>query len=274
MGSGRKKNRKKHFIASLLKIMAKLRSPSGCPWDREQTEQTLKEFLIEEAYETLEAIEAGTPEGLKEELGDLLLQIVFLSRIAEEKKEFDFSDVIHTLAEKLIRRHPHVFAMAGRNRKAVGVETASDVTHLWGRIKEQEGKYAGRNSILDDLPLALPALERARRMLERVSRAGLDRTESESVWQKIEEGLVSLKKRDGKRTKRAAQERFGDLLLALVNWACLRGLSAEDSLRTANRRFAKRFARLERKTRRNGNADIRPSPPGVRKNAKEPGRKK
>lgn len=269
MGSGRKKNRKKYSIASLLKIMAKLRSPSGCPWDREQTEQTLKKFLIEEAYEALEAIEAGTPESLKEELGDLLLQIVFLSRIAEEKKEFDFSDVIHTLAEKLIRRHPHVFPPAGTNRKAVGVETAKDVTHVWGRIKEQEGKYAGRNSILDGLPLALPALERTRRMLERVSRAGLDRTESESVWQKIEEELVSLKKGDRKRTQRATQERFGDLLLALVNWACINSFSAEGSLRAANRRFAKRFARVEQKTGRDGNIDLRSSRPASRKNSEE-----
>ena len=256
-------------MARLLKIMAKLRSPSGCPWDREQTEQTLKKFLIEEAYEALEAIEAGTPEALKEELGDLLLQIIFLSRIAEEKQEFDFPDVIHTLAEKLIRRHPHVFLPTGGNQKAVRVETARDVTRVWGRIKEQEGKYAKRNSILDGLLLALPALERARRMLERVSRAGLDRTEIESVWEKIEEELVGLREGEGKRLKKAAQTRFGDLLFVLVNWARLRGLSAEDSLRMATRRFAKRFARLERNPRRKGNAHLRPSRRGSRKNEKE-----
>src|SRR5512143_3122525 len=107
--SPRKPSKKQQTIADLLSIMARLRSPSGCPWDKEQSEQTLKKFLIEEAYEALEAIEEGSPEALKEELGDILLQIVFLSRIAEERGEFSFSDVVHTLAEKLIHRHPHVF---------------------------------------------------------------------------------------------------------------------------------------------------------------------
>src|SRR4030065_558093 len=115
---------RKRNVIGLLDIMARLRGPSGCPWDKEQTGHTLKKFLIEEAYETLEAIETGTPEALKEELGDLLLQIVFLSRIAEEEEKFDFSDVVHTLAEKLIRRHPHVFPPTGRN--AAIAENARD----------------------------------------------------------------------------------------------------------------------------------------------------
>jgi tetrapyrrole methylase family protein/MazG family protein len=252
MDSEKNKIGRKYSMVRLLNIMAKLRSPSGCPWDREQTEQTLKKFLIEEAYEVLESIETGPPEALKEELGDLLLQIVFLSRIAEEKGEFDFSDVIHTLVEKLIRRHPHVFPPAGGNLKAVRAKTAKDVTHVWGRIKEREGKYAKRNSFLDGLPLALPALERARRMLERVSRTGLDKAEMESVWEKIQEGLAGLGKGEGQRPKKAAKTRFGDLLFTLVHWACLNGLSAEDSLRMANRRFARRFSRMEQKVPRKG----------------------
>ncbi len=169
--------------------MATLRGPSGCPWDREQTEQTLKKFLIEEAYEVLEAIEAGTPEALEEELGDLLLQILFLSRIAEEKGEFAFSDVIHTLGEKLIRRHPHVFPPEDENLKALRPKSAKEVTAVWRTIKEQEGKYAKRESLLDGLPLALPALERARRIAERVSRQGFRRKEKGSVLEKVEEGV-------------------------------------------------------------------------------------
>ncbi len=252
MDSGKNKTNRKHSLAGLLKIMAKLRSASGCPWDREQTEQTLKKYLIEEAYEALEAIEAGTPEALKEELGDLLLQIIFLSRIAEEKGEFDFSDVVHALSKKLIRRHPHVFPPAGQNREKIVAKTASDVTQVWGAIKEQEGKYTDRNSLLDGLPLALPALERAHRMLERVSRAGRDKTDMESTLEKIQEDLSGLRVQRGLRLKKSAQTRFGDLLFDLVNWARLNGFSAEDSLRTANRRFAKRFALLEQKLRRNG----------------------
>ncbi len=121
---------------------------------------------------------------------------------------------------------------------------------MWGKIKEMEGKYAKRNSLLDGLPMALPALERTRRMVERVSRAGLDKGKIESVWEKIQEELVGLGQGKGPRPKKGAQTRFGDLLITLVHWACLNGFSAEDSLRMANRRFAKRFARLEQKVLR------------------------
>src|SRR5512135_1052243 len=140
-------SKKKRTVHGLLGIMAKLRSPSGCPWDKEQTEQTLKKFLIEEAYEALEAIEEGSSASLMEELGDLLLQIIFLSRIAEERGEFDFSDVVHTLAEKLIRRHPHVFPPAEKDQGMPKPKSAQDVVKVWGMTKAQEGKYAKRTSL-------------------------------------------------------------------------------------------------------------------------------
>jgi tetrapyrrole methylase family protein/MazG family protein len=245
----------KHSILDLLTIMAELRSPSGCPWDREQTEQTLKKFLMEEAYEVLEAIETGTPESLKEELGDLLLQIIFLSRITEEKGEFGFSDVIHTLAEKLIRRHPHVFPPADESLKVLSPKNATEVTRIWGTIKEREGKYAKRSMLLDGLPLALPALEVARRMSERVSKAGLATSQTESLCKKIEEKLACIRKNKGQQ---AAETNLGDLLFTLVNWASLKGFSAEESLRKANRRFAKRYARLEQKLRRKGKDRVTP----------------
>jgi len=259
MNARKNKVDRKHSLADLLAIMATLREPSGCPWDRKQTEQTLKRFLIEEAYEVLEAIETGTPEALKEELGDLLLQIIFFSRIKEEKGVFDFSDVVHTLAEKLIRRHPHVFPPDDEDLKALRPKNAKEVTRIWGAIKEKEGKYTKRISLLDGLPLALPALERARRMIQRVSRESLEKTEIESLCQKIQKDLAGLTQGQGRRAKKASEAEFGDLLFALVNWATLKGISAEESLRKANRRFAKRFARLEQKLRREEKTHLGPS---------------
>lgn len=247
-----KERRKKRTLNDLLKLMARLRAPSGCPWDREQDEQTLKKFLIEEAYETLEAIETGTPESLKEELGDLLLQIVFLSRIAEEKGEFDFSDVVHTLAEKLIRRHPHVFPPRGRGPGAVKATNAEEVIRVWGLTKKLEGKYDKRKSLVDGLPLALPALERSRRLSQRVSRVGFEWPHINAVWKKVEEELLELKRAHRSGSRRAAEEELGDLLFTLVNWGRFKGLSAEESLRKANRRFSNRFRQVEQRLRKMG----------------------
>jgi len=244
--------KKKRTVFELLGIMARLRSPSGCPWDREQTEQTLKKYLIEEAYEALEAIEEGPPEALKEELGDLLLQIIFLSRIAEEKQEFDFSDVVHTLAEKLIRRHPHVFPPTEEDRVALKPRTAQDVVKVWGMTKAKEGKYAKRTALLDGIPLALPALERSRRLSQRVSRIGFDWPHIRAVWKKVQEELAELKKANRSGSPKAIEEELGDLLFTLVNWGRFKDISAEEALRQANRRFAKRFHQVETELRRRG----------------------
>ena len=246
--------KKKRTVSELLGIMAQLRSPSGCPWDREQTEQTLKKYLIEEAYEALEAIEEGPPEALQEELGDLLLQIIFLSRIAEEKQEFDFSDVVHTLAEKLIRRHPHVFPPTEEDRVALKPRTAQDVVKVWGMTKAKEGKYAKRTALLDGIPLALPALERSRRLSQRVSRIGFDWPHIRAVWKKVQEELAELKKANRSGSPKAAEEELGDLLFTLVNWGRFKNISAEEALRKANRRFAKRFHQVELELRRRGKA--------------------
>ena len=247
---GPKKTRKKQYtVDDLLKIMAKLRSPSGCPWDREQTENSLKKYLIEESYEVLEAIESGTPQELREELADLLLQIVFISRIAEERADFHFLGIVNELAEKLIRRHPHVFPPPGRPRP--NPRSAGEVLKVWGSVKELEGKYAKRDSLLDGIPLALPALERARRMSERASRVGFDWPNLGAVWEKVEEELGELKKAEKSSSPRAEGE-LGDLLLTLVNWARFKGLSAEEALRKANRRFARRFFQVEKGLRKKG----------------------
>jgi tetrapyrrole methylase family protein/MazG family protein len=249
-GSRKMVGKKKYTVDDLLNIMARLRSPSGCPWDREQTENSLKKYLIEESYEVLEAIESGTPGELREELADLLLQIVFISRIAEEKGDFNFPAIVNELAEKLVRRHPHVFPQPGRPRPAP--KTAGEVLKVWGSVKEREGKYAKRNSLLDGIPLALPALERARRMSERVSRVGFDWPNIREVWKKVQEELEELKKADKGTSRKAVEEELGDLLFTLVNWARFRGISAEGALRKANRRFARRFFQVEKGLRRKG----------------------
>ncbi len=248
---GRKKTAgEKYNLDDLLKIMARLRSPSGCPWDREQTENSLKKYLIEESYEVLEAIESRTPGELREELADLLLQIVFISRIAEEKGDFDFPGIVNELAEKLVRRHPHVFPQPGRPRP--NPRSAREVLKVWGSVKEMEGKYAKRNSLLDGIPLALPALERARRMSERASRVGFDWPHIRAVWKKVQEELEELKQAGTGTSRKAAEEELGDLLFTLVNWGRFRGISAEEALRKANRRFSRRFLQVEEGLRRKG----------------------
>ncbi len=244
------KGKGKYSLDDLLKIMAKLRSSSGCPWDREQNENTLKKYLMEEAYEAIEAIEAGSPKELREELGDLLLQIIFLSQIAEEKGEFTFLNVVHDLAAKLIRRHPHVFPSL--DHPDVRAETARDVVKVWGKVKEKEGKYARRSSLLDGLPIALPALERARRISERVSRVGFDWPNSAEVWKKVEEEMAELKEAEGESSREGVEREFGDLLFALVNWARFQGVSSEEALRKASRRFARRFSQVEKGLRERG----------------------
>ncbi len=244
------RERKKDTVNDLLKIMAKLRSPSGCPWDREQTEHSLKKYLLEESYEVLEAIEAGTTEELQEELADLLLQIIFLSRITEEKGQFGFLDIVSELAQKLVRRHPHVFPPP--DRPPINPKSAQEVVRVWGSVKEREGKYAKRTSLLDGIPLALPALERARRISQRVSRVGFDWPNIEEVWKKVEEELAELQKAEKDAAPEAAESELGDLLFTLVNWGRLKGISAEEALRKANRRFAQRFFQVEQGLCRRG----------------------
>jgi tetrapyrrole methylase family protein / MazG family protein len=247
--SSRKANKRKiepkRTIEDLLNIMAILRGPSGCPWDREQTEQTLKAYLMEEAYEAIEAIETGTPEALKDELGDLLLQIIFLSRIAEEKGEFSFSDIIHGLTEKLVRRHPHVFSRTGEMRGKVRVRNADDVKKIWREVKVREGRHAERTSALDGLPLALPALERARRMSQRISRAGLEWSDTDDIWGSIEVKLAELGETAQKTSRKLGEKDLGDVLFLLAHWASLKEISAEEALRKASRRFAMRFQKVE-----------------------------
>lgn len=242
---------KRHDIPKLLTIMADLRAPSGCPWDREQTEQTLKRYLIEEAYEVLEAIETGTSAGLKDELGDLLLQIVFLSQIADEKGQFSFADVVHNLVLKLIRRHPHIFPSSSM-RVPIKPQSGQEVRKIWRKVKAQEAKNRPKESLLDGLPLSLPALVRAQRMGERAARVGFDWPGIQGVWEKIREEMDELKMAEAEKSLPAKEREVGDLLFTIVNLARHYRLSAEEALRKTNRRFADRFRQVESTLRRQG----------------------
>jgi len=226
----------------VVKIMEILRGEGGCPWDREQTRESLKPYLIEEAYEVLEAIDEQDPEKLKEELGDLLLQVVFHAQIAKEKGEFDISQVLQTLAEKLIRRHPHVFGEAK-------VENAQEVLENWEAIKERE---EGHSFTLEGVPSSLPALLQARRIQDKASRVGFDWSQIESVWEKVAEEWGELKDACAKGDRDAMRRELGDLLFGIVNLSRFLGIDAEDALRQCNKRFINRFSYVEKRLREQG----------------------
>ncbi len=226
----------------VVEIMAILRGEGGCPWDREQTRESLKPYLIEETYEVLEAIDQGDPEKLKEELGDLLLQVVFHAQLAREQGEFDISQVLEVLADKLIRRHPHVF---GRTR----VKDSQEVLENWEAIKEKEKNHG---SALSGVPPHLPALLQAMRIQEKAARVGFDWPRVEEVWDKVEEEWREFREACKKGDKGAMAWELGDLLFALVNLARFLGLDPEDALRQCNKRFMERFSHIEKSLRDKG----------------------
>lgn len=221
-------NSKRPDIYQLFEIMAALRADDGCPWDRKQTHDSLKTFLIEETYEVLDAIESGNPDDLREELGDLLLQIVFHAQLAREAKTFTLSDVIETIVEKMIRRHPHVFGDET-------ITTAEEVSDRWQSIKRAEGR-----SVFGGLPKHLPALTRAQRVGAKASEFGFDWTETLPVLEKIEEELSELRQACQTCPEEAAGE-LGDLLFSAVNLARHLHVDAEDTLRQATKKFETRF---------------------------------
>ncbi len=228
--------------------MARLRAPDGCPWDREQTLESLRSYLIEEAYETLEAIDRADPAEHCAELGDVLLQIVFQAQLASEQGHFDSADVIDGICRKLLRRHPHVFGQAS-------AETPADVVVHWERIKQEE-KQSGVDaptgapaSALDGVPAALPALLATQRLSDRAARVGFDWKQPDQVLAKVDEELAELHEAlaapaGPERSRQLAWE-LGDLFFALVNLARHLRLDAENTLREANQRFRNRFAHVE-----------------------------
>jgi MazG family protein len=224
---------------SLLELMARLRGKGGCPWDREQTRDTLKPYLIEEAYEVLDAIDDGSRDHLIEELGDLLFQVVFHCQIAGECGEFTMTDVLARLSDKMTRRHPHVFG-----DQTIG--GAREALEQWERIKHAEGAADGQaRSAVDGVPDRLPALLRAQRLQVKAGRVGFDWTEWRGAWAKVQEEIAELETTlDGGETARIRDE-LGDVLFSLVNVARLRGIDAEDCLRQAAAKFTRRFKEVE-----------------------------
>jgi len=230
---------------SFENTIARLRAPDGCPWDREQTHRTLRANLLEEAYETLAAIDADDPQMLREELGDLLLQVVLQTQIAIDDGEFQMADVIAGINEKLIRRHPHVFG--GMKVNGVG-----DVLANWEKLKEQE--RAGNpdkktNGILSSVPVALPALAQAHTYQSRVARVGFDWPDISGVIAKVREEMAEI---DSAETESERAMEMGDLLFAVVNWARWIDVEPESALREANEKFAKRFAHVEARAKAQG----------------------
>jgi nucleoside triphosphate diphosphatase len=223
----------------LLDIMHRLRGPSGCPWDREQTPTSLKPYLVEETYEVLEAIESGEPDPLREELGDLLLQVVFHAEIAAERGDFAIVDVLARLIDKLVSRHPHVFG-------DTSVETPRQALAQWEAIKQREAAAHGRpRSVIDGVPRALPALIRAQRVQGKAARVNFDWPDARAAWAKVEEEVQEATAALAEGQRDRFQEELGDLLFSLVNVARLSAIDAEDTLQRAIEKFRRRFTTME-----------------------------
>ena len=223
---------------SLIDIVARLRGPGGCPWDAEQTHESLKRNLLEECYETLEAIDDGDPGELAEELGDILVQVAFHAEIARAAGDFDIADVLAAINRKLIRRHPHVFADGSAS-------DARQVERNWEQLKADERRQAGQPepSAMDSVPAALPALSAAQLIQDRAARFGFDWDDVGGVLDKLVEEIREF--RDAATDEERLDE-FGDVLFALVNVARWSGIQAEDALRQANAKFRNRYRVMER----------------------------
>lgn len=231
----------------LMEVMTRLRAPGGCPWDAEQTYQSLSQYLLEEAYETFDAIhtagETGDTTHLVEELGDLLLQVVFHSTIAAERGDFTIDDVAGGVSKKLILRHPHVFS-------DTKLERAQDVLDNWDKLKADERKASGkpekvRESILDEVPLHFPALLEALKVTKAVARVGFDWDDKQPIFEKLDEELRELRDAIDTDDKGAIDEEIGDLLFVIVNLARHLDVEPETALKKSNRKFRKRFKFIE-----------------------------
>ena len=229
-------------LLQLVAIVERLRSAQGCPWDRQQTPSSLIPYMLEETYEVIESIEADDHQALKEELGDLLLHIVFQSHIAEERQRFTLAESIQAVVAKLIRRHPHVFSN-------VHVQDTTEIRQRWESAKQRE---KGRESLLDGVPRTLPALTRARRVQEKAAAVGFDWPDIAPVWAKVTEELEELRVAYTQANPEAIAEEFGDVLFSLVNLGRFLHLSAEEALRQAIAKFEHRFRGIEQELARRG----------------------
>jgi tetrapyrrole methylase family protein/MazG family protein len=238
-------------VRRLLDIMDRLRDPGGCPWDREQTLRTLTPYLLEEAHELIEAIEAGDVAHHKEELGDLLFQVVFQARIAREEGKFDFAQVCEVISDKLIRRHPHVFG-------DVAVSGSGEVVRNWERIKAEERTQKGQapRSAIGGVPASLPALVRAERLTEKAGAVGFDWQDAKSVLGKVREELDELAEAMDAGSRERVEHEIGDLLFAVANLGRWVKAHPEEALRGTLRRFESRFHHVERRLAERGKSPL------------------
>ncbi len=217
----------------------------GCPWDKVQTRESLKPYLVEETYEVLDALDANDPEKIKDELGDLLYQILFHSKISSLKGEFNFRDVIDNLSEKMVRRHPHVF-------KEGELDTPDQVVKQWEEIKRNEKNQANQKSILDNIPKNLPSLLRAQKLQKKAAKEGFDWDQISDVFDKLDEEIVEFKEAVLKKKSADIQNEIGDIIFVITNIAKFYKIDAEEALRSTNNKFIKRFQYIEQKIKAKG----------------------
>jgi len=240
-------------IKKLVELVARLRGENGCPWDKEQTRETLKPLLIEEAFETLDALDSDDPSDLKDELGDLLFQVVFHAQIAREKGEFDLGDVIDRSLEKMTRRHPHIFG-------AVDLKTSEDVLKNWEDIKASEKGVASSSrpdserSLLDGIPKKIPAVYRAYQMTAKAARVGFDWQQLDGIFDKMKEEMRELKDAVSSGDREQIADELGDLLFVAVNIARKLDMDPETALMRSSRKFERRFRFIETAVKQQGRA--------------------
>jgi MazG family protein len=241
-------------LDELIAVMARLRAPGGCPWDREQTYGSLAQYLLEESYETFDAIQEADQTGdvtnLKEELGDLLLQVIFHATIGKEKGDFTIDDIANGTTQKLVLRHPHVFGDAQ-------LERAEDVLDNWDKLKADERKASGKKekaleSILDEVPVHFPALLEGLKLTKKAAKVGFDWKETPQIFNKLDEEIIELKKAIAGRDRGEIAEEIGDLLFVVINLARHLDVEPETALKTTNRKFRHRFKFIEDKLRDQG----------------------
>ncbi len=223
---------KKAAFERLLLVMDDLREQ--CPWDKKQTMESLRNLTIEETYELADAILDKDPDEIKEEVGDLLLHMVFYSKIAEEKNDWDIADALHGICEKLIRRHPHIYG-------DVKVKDEAEVKRNWEQLKLQEGK----KSVLGGVPRSLPAMVKAYRIQDKTAQVGFEWENTEQVWEKVEEEIGELKEALESENKKHIEEEFGDVLFSMINYARFIGVDPETALERTNKKFKSRFEYIE-----------------------------
>src|SRR5712692_7104481 len=234
----------KRTFDQLVQLMATLRAPGGCPWDRKQTLPSLKPFVIEEAYEVVDAIDRDDRRALCEELGDFLLQAVFIAEIAQEEGSFDIDDAITAIHDKLVRRHPHVFGDAQ-------ADDAEQVLVNWEKLKNEERK-AENKSVLAGVPRSLPAQLRASRLTEKAARVGFDWRRTDDVFAKLDEEIAEVKQAIDSGDETRVHDEIGDLLFTIANIARKLNVNPEEALQSANRKFTRRFGSMESRVRETG----------------------